>query len=72
MTVCHLQLLDPEEEDTMLLQKAGNYTPTKQYRVLEVLNLQVILIFQCFPAASRYFNWLLFAIQINMYLQYIC
>jgi len=29
MTVCHLELLDPEEEDTMLLEKAGNHTPNK-------------------------------------------
>jgi len=27
--VCHPELLDPEEEDTMPLQKAGNYTPNK-------------------------------------------
>ena len=42
---------------------------TKQHHVLEILNLQVILSFQCFPAASRYSYWIQCAVQMNMYLQ---
>lgn len=50
-------------------RKLATTHQTKQQHVLEVLKLQVILSFQCFPAASRYFYWLQFAIQMNMYLQ---